>query len=59
MRRYFLNLTFWTVHKLITPHVVLSVCSDDDERFARTTSGLPFFDVLRSDCRIFHPEFDK
>eukprot|EP00613_Pedinella_sp_CCMP2098_P037224 CAMPEP_0171806202 /NCGR_PEP_ID=MMETSP0991-20121206/75169_1 /TAXON_ID=483369 /ORGANISM="non described non described, Strain CCMP2098" /LENGTH=497 /DNA_ID=CAMNT_0012418927 /DNA_START=666 /DNA_END=2158 /DNA_ORIENTATION=- len=83
MRRYFLNLTFWTVcprsfkqnreynlytyvkssvatvHKTITPNIVLSVCSDDDEDFARHLSGLPFYDVFRSECRIYSPEFSR
>ncbi|KAK7254759.1 calcium:sodium antiporter [Aureococcus anophagefferens] len=32
--------------------VVLSTCSAADAAFARTPSGLPFFDVLLSDCHL-------
>jgi len=52
MRRHFLNATFWSVHAALTPHVVLSTCSAADAAFARTSSGLPFFDVLLSDCHL-------
>ena len=31
---------------------VLSTCSAADAAFARTSSGLPFFDVLLSDCHL-------
>ena len=31
---------------------MLSTCSAADAAFARTSSGLPFFDVLLSDCHL-------
>jgi hypothetical protein len=40
MRRFFLNLTFWSVHRAVTPHIALSTCSDDDEAFARRPAAL-------------------
>lgn len=51
MRRHFLNATFWSIRAALTPHVVLSTCSAADAAFGRSC-GLPFFDVLLSDCRI-------
>jgi hypothetical protein len=47
------------VHKVVTPSIVLSTCSDADEVFGRNESGLPFVAVFRSDCRVWHPEFNK
>ncbi|KAH8062997.1 hypothetical protein JL721_8617 [Aureococcus anophagefferens] len=63
-----LNATFWSVHAALTRTrarrtrwtnrvervraVVLSTCSAADAAFARTSSGLPFFDVLLSDCHL-------
>lgn len=52
MRRNFLNATFWSIHSALTPHVVLSTCSRPDALFALRESGLPFFDVLESDCHL-------
>ena len=50
--RAVLNTTFWSIHAALTPHIVLSTCSEPDADFGRRLSGLPFFDVLLSDCHM-------
>ena len=52
MRRHFLNVTFWSIHAALTPRIILSTCSDADYEFGTKWSGLPFFDVFRSECFI-------
>jgi hypothetical protein len=52
MRRHFLNTTYWSIVDALTPHVVLSTCSHTDAEFARSHSGLHWFDVLESECFI-------
>ena len=52
MRRHFLNTTYWSIVDALTPHVVLSTCSHTDAEFARSHSGLKWFDVLESECFI-------
>ena len=50
LRQMYLNLTFKSFHAHVEA-IAVCVCTDADAAFVAAT-GLPWFDVLRTDCHI-------
>ena len=51
LRRLYLNVSFWSFYRHVHD-LAVCVCTDDDRDWLRFRSGLPWFDVIKEDCRV-------
>ena len=51
LRRLYLNVSFWSFYRHVKD-LAVCVCTDADKAWLRHQSGLPWFEVIKEDCRV-------
>ena len=51
LRRLYLNLSFWSFYRHVKD-LAVCVCTDTDKNWLLNYSGLPWYDIIKENCRV-------